>query len=73
MRNSILTHKIGDVWVKWVSKICQEVVSYFLNHFSEPLVDRPQLDVASFSLLIVEDNVTLYTPFTIIEIDKEVS
>lgn len=48
MRNSILTHKIGDVWVKWVSKICEEVVSYFLNHFSEPLVDR---HVVSFSLL----------------------
>ncbi|MCI07890.1 LINE-1 reverse transcriptase like, partial [Trifolium medium] len=43
-RNTIVALKKGDVWIEEPSKIREEIVSYFTEHFSEEDWDRPTLD-----------------------------
>ncbi|CAI8596340.1 unnamed protein product [Vicia faba] len=56
-----------------VSEIRREVISFFSNHFKEPLVDQPNLDVVVFHTFSSEDSVTLTTPFILIEINQTVA
>lgn len=52
-RNYILTLKMEEYWVQWMTKIRQEVVNYFSNQFKEPLRNRSQLDEVMFFFLFL--------------------
>lgn len=61
--NSILTLKVGDGWIKRVSKIQSEVVIIVLKYFKEPHADRPYLVKVVFCSLFDKDNFSFSTSF----------
>lgn len=73
-RNYILTLKVGEYWVQWMTKNRQEVVNYFSNQFKEPLRNRSQLDEVMFSFSFsIEESSCLTYPFMLFELDKAVA
>lgn len=73
MRSSVLPLQVGEACVEGVIEIQHEVTKYFINHFHEPFLGRPQLDDVSFWSLSYADVEMLSSHFLWSEIDMVVS
>lgn len=67
-RNIILTLKGEKGWIEGVFEIRQEVVKFFVDHFTQPNTYRPRVDGVIFLTFSEDDNLSLITPFNLLEL-----
>jgi hypothetical protein len=68
-RNNISALLTENGWVEGPSNVRQATVSFFQQHFSSNVWDRPTLDGVEFPVLSEESNNILIAPFTMEEIE----
>jgi len=71
-RNSIFTLRVGNRWVESVPEVHAQIVTYFRDHFSDSMLDRPTLDRVPLPSLSEAEARDLVVPFSEEEIRKVV-